>query len=150
MKCDNTAVGYCQQLVPKMLQTMEGLLEQVCGAWRGLLSRKLGLQHHRLGSLFFLALGQILFDQAIYVIWKYSYSYTGQKFVPSVTYFFLFYLIFHNTWIYMCIHFLEVIKPCSSTVNIPMLKSGITVIVPSACAFDCQAEIAMHDGKTEV
>jgi hypothetical protein len=98
----------------------------------------------------FPALGQILSDQASYVIWKYSYPCTGQKFVPSVSYFILLYLIFHNTWIYMYIHFLKVIKPCSSTVHIPMLKKGITVIVQSACAFNCQAEIAMHDGMTEV
>jgi hypothetical protein len=52
--------------VPNVLRTMERLLGQVCHVWRGLLWRGLGLQRHRLVSLFFPALGQILFDQAPY------------------------------------------------------------------------------------
>jgi len=31
MKCDNTAVGCSKESVLKVLWTMEGLLEQVCG-----------------------------------------------------------------------------------------------------------------------
>jgi hypothetical protein len=31
MKCDDGAVGYSKESVPKVLWTMEGLLEQVCG-----------------------------------------------------------------------------------------------------------------------
>jgi len=44
LKCDDAAVGYSKESVPKVLQTMEGPLEQVCGVWRGLLLRGLGLQ----------------------------------------------------------------------------------------------------------
>lgn len=46
MKCDDTAVGCSKESVPKVLWTMEGLLEQVFGVWRRW--RELGLQHHRL------------------------------------------------------------------------------------------------------
>jgi hypothetical protein len=35
MKCDNTAVGCSKESVPKVLWTMEGLLQQVCGVGRG-------------------------------------------------------------------------------------------------------------------
>jgi hypothetical protein len=56
--------------IPKMVRTTEGLLEQVCGVWRGS-----GLQHHRLLTLFFPALSQVLFDQATYS--------AGRKMTPS-------------------------------------------------------------------
>jgi hypothetical protein len=45
---------------------MEEPLAYVCDFWRGLLWMELGLQRHRLVTLFFLALGQIVFDQATY------------------------------------------------------------------------------------
>ena len=46
MKCDDTTVGCSKESVPKVLWTMEGLLQQMCGVWRGW--RELGLQYHTL------------------------------------------------------------------------------------------------------
>ncbi|GFG29088.1 hypothetical protein Cfor_00258 [Coptotermes formosanus] len=42
MKCDDTALGYSKELVPKVLQTMAGPLEQMAGgAFLGALTKQL-------------------------------------------------------------------------------------------------------------
>ena len=67
MERDGQAVLHLQRDITEMLQTMAEPLGEVCSFTRRLLRRGLELQTSRCVNVFFLAKGQILFEQPSYV-----------------------------------------------------------------------------------
>jgi hypothetical protein len=68
-KQDNTAVGFSKESVPKVLQTMEGPLEQMCGVCRGLgyfLSGQIHTQTNRITLYMYNCLSLSLAQKAYY------------------------------------------------------------------------------------
>jgi hypothetical protein len=80
-KYDSQAVLHSQRGIPEMLQTMAGLLGEVCSVTRRPLRRGLWLQTSRRVNVFFPAKGQILFEQPTYT-WKQNENPSTQLHAP--------------------------------------------------------------------